>query len=360
MGNPGHVELDTSTVKPNTCPLTTTVIGSWPKPTWLSESGWAIDRWDIDRTWKFEGEQLRRKQDEGTEWALREQEATGVDIVSDGEERRDNYICYHCRHLDGFDFEQRVRKTVKAGAYDLAVPTVTGPVASRQVFLPADYQFVRDRTDRPVKMTLPGPMTIIDLAKDEYYGDEVVLAMDLAAAIRVEVEALALVGCDIVQFDEPAFVRYPEKVFEYGLRALEGCFDGITGITTVVHICCGAPSDLEGQPKANAEYYASIASALAISKIDQISIEGAHRPLDLEVLQKFGKKDIIFGLVDIGERCVETVEEIENRVRGVLNHVEPDRLLLGPDCGMIYLDPEVAKAKLTNLVSAAHRLREGL
>ena len=341
-------------------PLTTTVIGSWPKPAWLSESGGAIYRWEVDRTWRFQDEELRRKQGEATEWALREQEATGVDIVSDGEMRRENYIYYYLRNLGGLDFEHRARKTVRAGAYDLVVPAITGPVSPGPVFLPADFQFVRSRTDRQVKMTIPGPMTIIDSVENEYYGDEVALAMDLAAAIRVEVEALALVGCDIVQFDEPAFARYPQEVFDYGLRALEACFEDIAGITTVVHICCGYPSDLELQPKARTDNYSRIAPLLALCKIDQISIEGAHRPLDLEVLKAFGSKDVIFGLVDVGNPRIETIEEIERRIRGVLEYIQPCRLLPAPDCGMIYLTAETAKAKLTNLVEAAQRVRDSL
>ena len=338
--------------------LSTTVIGSWPKPSWLSSRRHDVSGWNTDREWQFQGEELWKKQDEATEWALRQQEATGVDIVSDGEERRDNYVYYHCRHLDGFDFEHRTRIAGRSGAWEWAMPTITVPIASRQAFLPADYQFVRDRTDRRVKMTIPGPLTIMDSAKDEYYGDEVSLTMDLAAAIRVEVEALAAAGCEVIQFDESAFTRYPQKVFDYGLRALEACFEGATGITTVVHVCRGYP--IKGYAKASTDGYTLIASMLAGSKIDQISIEGANRPLDWDLLQRFGDKDVIFGLVDIGEPRIETVEEIEARIRCVLDHIEPDRLSLGPDCGMIFLDPEVAKAKLTNLVEATRRVRERL
>jgi len=347
-------------VKPNTNPLPTTVIGSWPKPAWLSEPSLDVIRWQTDLTWRFEGEELKRKQDDATEWALREQEATGVDIVTDGEIRRENYVHYYCRNLSGFDFEHRARKTVKAGAYELIVPTISGPITPRKVSLLADYQFVHERTDRRVKMTIPGPVTIMDLSKDQYYGDDTALAMDLAGAIRTEVEALRGVGCKIIQFDEPSFLRYPDKVLDYGLRALEACFAGITDITTVVHICCGLPSDLKGQPKANEEDYSLIAPALALSHIDQISIEGAHLALDAKVLREFGNKEIIIGVVDIGNPHVETVENIESRINRVLHHIASERLLVGPDCGMIYLDPPVAKSKLTNLVEAARRIRETL
>jgi len=343
-------------MKLSTHPLATTVIGSWPKPSWLSDRRHDVSGWRIDRDWQFQGEELRKQQNGATQWALREQEATGVDIVSDGEERRDNYVYYHCRHLDGFDFEHRTRIAGRSRAWEWPMPTITGPIAARQAFLPADYQFVRDRTVRRVKMTIPGPMTIMDSAKDEYYGDEVSLAMDLAAAIRVDVEALAAAGCEIIQFDESTFTRYPQKVSDYALRALEACFQGITGITTVVHICRGYP--IEGYAKANPEGYTLIAPMLAGSKIDQISIEGTNRPLEPDLLRPFGDKDIIFGLVDVGEPRIETVEQIETRINRVLDHIEPDRLSLGPDCGMIFLDPEVAKTKLINLVEATRRVRE--
>ena len=195
----------------STHPLTTTVVGSWPKPSWLSGNEHDITGWAVDREWQFRGEELRQRQDEATEWALREQEATGVHIVSDGEQRRDNYVYYLCRHLDGFDFEHRTRMARRSGAWEWPVPRITGPVVPRQTSLATDFKFVCDRTDRRIKMTMPGPMTIIDSVNDEYYGDEVALAMDLAKAIRQEVEALAAIGCEIIQFDESVFSRYPQR-----------------------------------------------------------------------------------------------------------------------------------------------------
>ena len=345
-------------MKLSTHPLTTTVIGSWPKPSWLSSRHHDTSGWSTDREWQFEGQELGNKQDEATEWALREQEATKVDIVTDGEERRGNYVYYHCRQLDGFDFDDRTRIAGRSGAWEWAMPKITGPVASSQVILPTDYKFVCDRTDRRVKMTIPGPMAIMDSAKDEYYGDEQSLAMDLAAAIRVEVEALAAAGCEIIQFDEPTFAQYPKKVSDYGIRALEACFEGIPGITTAVHICRGYP--IEGYARASIDSYAHIAPLLAGSKIDQISMEGTQQGLDLDVLPRLGDKGVIFGLVDVGEPRIETVEEIEARTRQVLDYIRPDRLSLAPDCGMILLDAEVATAKLTNLVKAAQRVRKSL
>ena len=352
-GNSGRLDLNG-----NGHPLVTTVIGSWPKPEWLSSRSHDTSGWTVDRDWKFQAEELKVKQDEATEWAIRQQEATGVDIVSDGEQRHDNYIYYFCRRLEGFDFENRARIDSRSGAWSWTAPRIAGPVASTGAFLVDDFRFTRNLTDRQIKVTIPGPMTIIDSTKNEYYRDEMSLAMDLAAAIRREVSALADAGCEIVQFDEPAFARYPQQVYDYGIRALEACFDGIYGITAVVHICCGYP--IKGYTKADLESYNRIAPALAESKIDQVSIEGSHRHVDPKLLKAFGEKPIIFGLVDIGKPGVETVGEIELQIRRILEHVEPDRLVVGPDCGMVFLDPNTAKAKLTNLAQAAQRVREGI
>ena len=235
---------------------------------------------------------------------------------------------------------------------------MTGPIAAGEPFLADDFRFVHDRTDRRTKMTLPGPMTIIDSTVDSYYGDEESLAMDLAGAICVEVQALAEAGCPVVQFDEPAFARYPSKTSDYGIRALEACLEGVEGVTSVVHICRGYP--IEGYAKAGTDGYSLVAPMLAGSAIDQVSIEAANPDLGQEVLELFGDKAVIFGLVDVGDPRVETVEEIETRIKTALDHIDADRLVVGPDCGMVYLDPAIAKAKMANIVVAAHRVRESL
>ena len=339
-------------------PLVTTVIGSWPKPDWLTSRVHEISGWTVDPEWKFQAEELKAKQDEATEWSIRQQESTGVDIVSDGEQRRDNYVYYFCRRLTGFDFEDRARIVRRSGAWTWTAPRIAGPVASTGAFLVDDYCFTRSRTDHQIKVTIPGPMTISDSAKNEYYRDEESLAMDLALAIRKEVSALANAGCEVIQFDEPAFARYPQQVHDYGMRALESCFEGVQGVTTVVHICRGYP--IEGYTKADLDSYSLLAPALAKSKVDQVSIEASHGPVDPAILETFGEKSVIFGVVDIGKPGVETVGDIELQIRRTLEHIEPDRLVVGPDCGMVFLDPEIAKAKLANLVEAAHRVREDI
>lgn len=344
--------------KGNGSPLVTTVVGSWPKPDWLSARDHDTSGWRTDRDWKFQADELKVKQDQATDWAIRQQEGTGVDIVSDGEQRRDNYVYYFCRRLAGFDFEDRARIASRSGTWTWAAPRITAPVSSTGASLDEDFRFTRRLTDRQIKVTIPGPMTIIDSAKNEYYRDDVSLAMDLAAAIRIEVLALADAGCEVIQFDEPAFARYPQRVYDYGIRALEACFEGVQGITTAVHICCGYP--IEGYTKANPDTYGLIAPALAESNVDQVSIEVSHRPIDPTVLEAFGVKSIIFGLVDIGNPEVETVSDIELQIRRALEHIDAERLIVAPDCGMVYLDPEIARAKLANLVEAARRVREEL
>ena len=358
MGNADRGHSSRHDPNGNGYPLVTAVVGSWPKPDWLSSRIHDISGWTVDREWKFQAEELKVKQDEATEWAIRQQEATGVDIVSDGEQHRDNYIYYICRRLAGFDFEDRARIVSRSGAWTWTAPRIVGPVVSTRASLVDDFRFTRNLTRRQIKVTIPGPMTISDSAKNEYYRDEVSLAMDLAAAIRKEVWALANAGCEVIQFDEPAFARYPQQVYDYGIRALEACFEGIQGITTVVHICRGYP--IEGYAKANLGSYSLIAPALAESKVDQVSIEGSHRPVDPTLLEAFGEKSIIFGLVDVSKPIVETVGDIELQIRRTLEHIDPDRLAVGLDCGMVFLDPDIARAKLTNLAQAAHRVREDM
>ncbi len=315
--------------------LTTTVIGSRPKPDSLSSRNHDTSGWTVDRHWEFRPEKLKAKQGEAIEWAARQQEAIGVDVVSDEEQRCDNYVYYFCRGLDGFDFDNRAVVDKRSGAWSWNAPGITGSVASAGVFLVDDFRFTQNLTDRQIKVTIPGLMTIIDSVKNEYYRDESSLAMDLAAAILKGVRALVEAGCQIIQFDEPALARYPKKMIVYGIRALEACFDGIVGVTTAVHICRGAP--VEGYAKANIDNYTRIAPTLAIFKIDQVSIEGSGQPIEPQFMEAFGDKTIIFGLIDIGKPEVETVSGIESQIRRILEYVGPDRLALGPDCGMIFL-----------------------
>jgi 5-methyltetrahydropteroyltriglutamate--homocysteine methyltransferase len=335
-------------------PLTTTVVGSWPKPRWLSSKTHDVTGWATDRTWRFEGAELHEMQDEATRWAVREQESTGVSIVTDGEIRRDNYVYHLCRQLDGFDFSQRVETSARSGAWAWRQPRVSGPIASRRTALLPDYEFARQVTDRSVKVTLPGPLTIMDSVRDDYYRDEEAFATALAAAIREEVRAVADAGCSIVQIDEPALARYPDKLEAFELRALEACFAGVEGITTAVHICRGYP--IVNYAKASADAYHQILPVLATSTVNQVSIEASYESFDWRLLESLGDKDVILGVVNVGSTQVEGVNHIRDLLKKATEWIDPWKLFPAPDCGLVFLAPAVAKRKLAHIVLAADEL----
>ncbi|HLD73170.1 MAG TPA: cobalamin-independent methionine synthase II family protein [Candidatus Nanoarchaeia archaeon] len=338
--------------------IQTTVIGSYPKyPPLIGkdfDTKWlVVPENNLDSGWK-DKDNLESLQKEAIRWAVREQEEAGLDVVTDGEQKRGNYVLYHCQHLDGFDFVNKEEKIFRDGYVRGLVPVVRGQIKAKEHFLVNDFKFLKSLTDRQIKVTIPGPVTIIDSVKDTFYFDERTLALDLAKAIRAEVLALAEAGCTLVQFDEPVFIRDPQKFFSYGLEALQACFEGINNITKQVHICRGYPK--EDVPKTDAARYARIIEALSTIDIDAIAVEDAQEHLDLDIFKKFGSKKIILGVVDIGNPRIETVVEIEDRINEVLKVVPPERLLIAPDCGLLLLKPEVAKAKLSNMVLAAKKV----
>jgi len=338
--------------------IKTSVIGSYPKypklvgedfnPRWLLVSEYKED-WIKNKT--------KELYDEAVRWAIKEQEESGVDVVSDGEQRRTNYILYHCHHLDGFDFANKEELVCRGGKVKTFVPVIRGSVKATKLFLADEFRFLQSLTKKEIKVTIPSPLTIIDSVKDSYYFDEKKLAFDIARAIQKEVQSLVQAGCSVVQIDEPVSIREPKKFFDFGLKALEICFEGADGISKEVHICRGYPNN-ERDTKAEIKAYEQVIEALSHSVVDKIAVEDAHEHLDLEVFKKFGSKKIILGVVDVGNPRIETVEEIENRIKEVLKVVSPDKLLVAPDCGLLLLKPEIAKAKLTNLVLAARNVRE--
>ena len=342
--------------------IQTTVIGSYPRYPGLIgndfNTKWLVVPEDnLDKGWK-DKKNLKRLQEEAIRWVVKEQEEAGLDVITDGEQKRGNYVLYHCQHLEGFDFINKEEKVFRGGYVKGLVPVVRGIVKTKGHFLVDDFKFLKSLTNKQIKVTIPGPLTIVDSVKDSYYFDERKLALELAKAIRVEVKALAEAGCTLIQFDEPVFIRDPKRFFSYGLEALQVCFEGVDGITKQVHICRGYPK--EGVPKTDIARYAQIIEALSTLDIDAIAIEDAHEHLNLEVFKKFGSKRIILGVVDIGNPRVETIEEIENRIKEVLKIVLPEQLLVAPDCGLLLLKPEIAKAKLINLVLAARKVSESV
>ena len=348
--------------------LRTTCIGAYPKPDWLPVRDW----FQLENGQSSAGSEVTRRYSaaiagadaglekkfiEATRQAVADQIACGIDIPTDGEQRRENYIHYHCRHLDGFDFDNLTHRIVRGGAYETDLPTIRGRVRAKPGhFLDRDWVIAQNFTDRPVKITVPGPVTIMDTTADAFYGDERALAFDLAAALNHEIRALADAGCAQIQVDEPMFARRPEAALSYGLEALERCFHKAgEGVTRTMHMCCGYPNHLDDTtyPKADPGVYPRLAGELDGVAIDAVSIEDAHRHNDLALLEKFAKKTVVFGAVAIAESRIEPVEEIAERLKSALDHIDRHRLIAAPDCGLGFLGRTLAMDKLRNLTAAA-------
>ena len=347
--------------------IRTTCIGAWPKPASLGGGDWqeaAGDGegsarkfdWTAGNARAFADEVL----DQATVEAVQDQVACGIDIPTDGEMRRENYIHYHCRHLNGLDFDVLTSKVHRDGAAVSDLPTVTGKIETKEGhFLDRDFKVAQAATDRPVKITVPGPLTIIDTTANTYYENERDLALDLADALNVEIRALVDAGCKVIQVDEPVFARRVDDALDFGMEALARCFDGVPlDVTRVMHMCCGYPGHLDDEdyPKADRDSYLKLATQLDDCSLNQISLEHAHRANDLKLLEMFSKTDIILGVADVARSRIETPEEIRASLSAALNHIEADRLLAGPDCGLVLLDRDQAMAKLRNMCEAAASL----
>ncbi len=345
--------------------LLTTTIGTYPKPTYVPVTNWFQKEGTSspeptqthNNTYlQSRQENLVRILDLATHEVVEEQVRLGIDVPTDGELRRENYIHYHCRHLQGIDFERLTRKVMRSGTWTTAVPTISGPVRVKEHFLARDWQVAQAVTDRRINITIPGPLTIIDSLADDYYGDERKLAHEFAEVLNSEILALAAAGCRWIQVDEPLFARESEKALAYGIENLERCFYNVPqDVTRVTHICCGYPNriDNEDYSKASPEEYFRLATPLDEADIDAVSIEDAHCHNDLGLLEKFKNTTIIFGIIAIARSRVDPVEEILSRLRLALEHIDGNRLIAAPDCGLGMLDRETAVEKLKNMVQAA-------
>jgi 5-methyltetrahydropteroyltriglutamate--homocysteine methyltransferase len=347
-------------------PVTTTTIGAYPKPDFLAVGDWfdaVSDGPDsADPTGRYAEDLARLGADAETQFAraaeavIGDQTEAGIDIPTDGEVRRENYIHYHCRHIDGIDFGRLTETVVRGGAYTARLPTITGPVRATEPFLPHDWKVAQAFTKRPLKVTLPGPMTIGDTLADDHYGDARARGADLGEALNAEILALAEAGCRHIQIDEPLFARRVPEALDYGFDHLERCFQGVPdGVVRTVHMCCGYPDRLDNPdyPKAPKDCYAELAQAIDESCIQAVSIEDAHRNCDLALLEKFTKTTVILGVVAIAKSRLESREEIATRLTAALNHIDRDRLIAAPDCGLGLLGRDLARAKLKNLCAAA-------
>lgn len=352
-------------------PLETTTIGSFPKPKFVPVRDW----FDISReTGGMNSSQTTtdytadiKNVDERHEplfiRAAKEvieiQLRSGVSIPTDGEVRRENYIHYHCRHLDGFDFDNLENRVLRDGAYETDLPAIRSTIAhSGRSYGAHDYRASQSVSPRPVKFTLPGPLTIMDTTADCFYNDRPRLNAVLAETVNREILALVDAGCQYIQVDEPLFAREVDDALSFGIEGLERCFHGVPkSVTRVVHMCCGYPDHLDDTEykKADPGSYHRLASAIDTAAFDQISIEDVHCCNDLNLLDKLQKKTVIFGAVAVARSRVETVDQIEARLNEVLNHIDRDRLVVAPDCGLGFLSPELAEAKLTVMCQAAAR-----
>lgn len=349
-------------------PILTTCIGAYPKPDFVKLPDWfnhpdGPDTADPTALWEKAMADLGPEAPaiiaRGVAQAITDQLDCGIDIPTDGEISRENYIHYHCRHLHGFDFQHLTRKEVRGGTYAAALPTINGPVSVRKQFLVDDWQRAQANTGQPVKITMPGPMTISDTNHDAYYNDPPKLGRDIAEALNVEVRALADAGCVHIQIDEPLFARKPQAALDYGFENLERAFHGCpNSVQRTVHMCCGYPDklDREDYPKADPNSYLQIADAIEDSCIDAVSFEDAHRHNDLSLLERLPTTKVIFGVIAIAKSEIEPVESIRERLQAALEHIDAERLLAAPDCGLGLLGRELAMAKLKNMSQAAHSL----
>jgi 5-methyltetrahydropteroyltriglutamate--homocysteine methyltransferase len=330
-------------------PVATTTVGSFPRPAWLA----GVDR--SDATFRLEGALLAEAQDDATLVALREQQETGLDLLTDGEQRRPNFINHFLGSLDGVDLTRQRPKVIRRRT-ERPVPLVVGPLRRRAPATVDDLRFAQAHSSRPVKTALPGPMTVVDSTFDQAYGDEEALAMDVAAALNAEMRDLQAAGAAVIQIDEPAMTRYHEKVAAYGARALDRALEGVT-VPTIVHLCYGYPG-VGGQQH---QYeYPELLAMLLETRIGGFSVEFARSDYDPAVLRVCRDRLVMFGCVDPGERAPEPVDVVVGRVRKALQYLDPARLLIAPDCGLMTISRDLARAKTALLVAAAAEVRARL
>ena len=345
--------------------ILTTTIGSYPKPDFLKIPDWFQGKKGTDSEkptlkWEKAFELLGKERDiliqKAVTEVLNDQINSGIDVVTDGEVRRENYIHYHCRHIKGIDFNKLTKKTARTGNYDCYLPTIKSRLSFKRPFLNNEFIINQKISSNPVKITIPGPLTITDTIFDNFYFNNKVLGNELSQIINTEIKYLAEAGCKYIQIDEPLFARKSKEAIEFGLENLERCFHGISNeVEKIVHICCGYPDKIDSvdYPKAPLDSYSILANYLEDSSIDTVSIEDAHRNNDLKLLESFKSTKIILGLVKIASSEIESVEMIYERIKKALNHIDKERLIAAPDCGLGYLTRKMAMLKLNNLAQAA-------
>jgi len=329
-------------------------VGSYPQPDWLidrAKLGSKVPRVRAPEIWRIAPEHLEEAQDDATLLAIRDMERAGIDIITDGEMRRESYSNRFATALDGVDIVNPGTTINRSGARAV-VPRITGPIRRRGPVEVRDVQFLRANTAKPIKITVPGPFTMTQQAQDDYYKDEEALAMAYAAAVNEELKDLKRAGADIVQLDEPWLQARAERAARYGVSAINRALDGIPG-TTVVHLCFGYAAAVKDKPSGY-----SFLGQLAETRASQISIEAAQPRLDLGVLRALAPKSVMVGVIDLGTTSIETPELVAERIRAALKYIAPDKLVAAPDCGMKYLERDVAFGKLAALARGAAIVRK--
>ncbi|MGB8436345.1 MAG: methionine synthase, partial [Burkholderiales bacterium] len=322
--------------------LQTTIAGSLPKPAWLAtpEKLWA--------PWLLEGAALAEGKRDAVRLVLRDQESAGIDIVTDGEQTRRHFVTSYLDHLAGVDFKNTVKVRIR-NRYDADVPQVVAAVSRPQPVHSDDVRFLRAETDRPIKYTLPGPMTLVDTLYDTHYGSRKELAMAFASILNQEARELAALGADVIQFDEPAFNVYFDEVRDWGIAALEMAAAGLT-CKSAVHICYGygIKANIDWKHTLGAEWrqYEQTFPLLARSRIDQVSLECANSHVPLELIGLLKGKDVLVGAIDVATDRVESPEDVAKVIRAALKYVAPDHLYPCTNCGMVPLARDVSRGKL--------------
>jgi 5-methyltetrahydropteroyltriglutamate--homocysteine methyltransferase len=346
--------------------MLTTTIGAYPKPGYVPVKDWfgmdggtdtAEPTAGYAETLAAHAGTIEAILDRASREVVAEQVDLGIDIPTDGEIRRENFVHYHCRHLVGVDFEALTEK--ERGHHQALLPTITGPIQAGPAFLVRDWQIAQSATKRPVKLTLPGPLTIGEMVADEHYRDPRLRGAALADALNVEIRRLADAGCPVVQVDEPVLARKVEDALAFGIEHLERCFHKVPRSTErVVHVCCGYPDrlDAEDYPKAPPSAYLELAPVLDEADLDAVSIEDAHRPSDLALLERFARTKVLLGVIAIAQSRIEEVEAVRARLQAAQDHIDPHRLLAAPDCGLGFLGRDLTRRKLRTLCEAAHSL----
>ncbi|HTU75306.1 MAG TPA: uroporphyrinogen decarboxylase family protein [Trebonia sp.] len=337
--------------------LPTSLVGSYPQPDWLIDRAKLAGRFPprvrARELWRVDAEYLPQAQDDATLLAIRAQEDAGLDILTDGEIRRESYSNRFATALDGVDIDNPGTALDRSG-HPNPVPRVVGPIRRRHPVEVEDLKFLRAHTSQTVKITVPGPFTMSQQAQDDYYGSREALAFGYAEAVNEEIRDLFAAGADVVQLDEPYLQARAAEARQYGVKVINRALDGITG-TTALHICFGYAAIIHERP----EGY-SFLPELAACDVKQVSIETAQSSLDVSVLTALEGKTVILGVIDLSDPAVETAEAVAARVRRALPYVPAERIVIAPDCGLKYLPRESANGKMKAMADAAALLRTEL